>query len=377
MLFKIAKKLRLHGLLRAVLLPIAGMIPPRPLSMRPDQAEALLCSHSPDPGFSAYWPCQEALREPEYDLDIIVPVYNVEKYLDDCAQSILSQKTEYSFRVIFVDDGATDSSPKLLEAYRSLPNVLVIHQENQGLSGARNTGIAAASSRYLLFVDSDDRLTPGAVQALLSAAEQTGAALVQGCFATFRDGGSPRRDISFSQDLVVNPPLSSLPGYAWGKLIRRDYFRHLRFPKGYWFEDSLNSQILFPLMVHNQETIAAIQDIVCHYRVNPLGISSVARKRPKAIDSFWLTRQLHQDRQQFPLELGQYDYEYILDMIRLTYERTQHQPRNVQEAILILWQAFLTDNFPGFHTKRKPFAHLEAAVHNKNFTQYSLCCRLL
>ncbi len=377
MLFKVIRKLKLGSAARAVLLPMVKAAGTAPLSLTAEKAETLLSAHSPDPRGSAYLAERPEQAAYEYDLDIIVPVYNVEAYLPACIHSVLSQETDFRFRVIFVDDGAADNSGRLLDACKDDPRVLVIHQKNKGLSGARNTGIEAASSRYLLFLDSDDLLAPGAVQALLSAAEMHSAALVQGCFATFRDGGKPSRELSFEKSLVVDPPLSSLPGYAWGKLIRSDYFRNLRFPEGYWFEDSVNAQILFPLMTRNQETIVAINDIVCHYRVNPQGISSVARKRPKAIDSFWLTRQLHQDRRHFSLEISQYDYEYILDMIRLTYERTERQPREIQEALLVLWNAFLMESFSGFRTSRRAYEALEAAVKNKNFTQYSLCCRLL
>lgn len=376
MLLKILKKARLGSVSLKVLAPFARRFGQH-VSMTESEALALLSAHSPDPRGSAF--SRDDLREesPGLDLDIIVPVYNVAPYLWDCVSSILEQQTQYRFRAIFVDDGSTDGSSQILDEYPADPRMLVIHQENQGLSGARNTGIARSSAAYLLFLDSDDLLAPGAVEQLLSAAYAHKAALVQGCFTTFFGGNPPRRELSFPAPVTVNPPLNTLPGYAWGKLIRRDCFSHLRFPPGYWYEDTINAQLLFPALLKNQETAVGIDHIVCHYRQNPQGISRVAQGRPKALDSFWITKALYEDRRLFSLENTQLDYEGLLDMILLTYERTQRQPEPVRQALMVQWGAFLRTEFPGFHTGRMPLKALEDALNDRNFSLYSLCCQLL
>ena len=87
---------------------------------------------------------------------VIIPVYNVEKYLDTCMESVLCQSFS-DFEVLLIDDGATDSSGAMCDAWAVKDTrIRVIHQENQGLSGARNTGIREASGDYLMFLDSDD-----------------------------------------------------------------------------------------------------------------------------------------------------------------------------------------------------------------------------
>ena len=89
-------------------------------------------------------------------ISVIVPVYRVEKYLERCVKSILSQ-TYKNLEVILVDDGSPDQCPAICDACAEKDaRVKVIHQENKGLSGARNAGIDAASGEYLAFVDSDD-----------------------------------------------------------------------------------------------------------------------------------------------------------------------------------------------------------------------------
>ena len=86
---------------------------------------------------------------------IIIPVYNVEEYIEECVQSVLSQ-TYKDYEIILVDDGSTDNSGKILDRYVGIENVFVHHKENGGLSDARNYGLKRARGDYLLFVDSDD-----------------------------------------------------------------------------------------------------------------------------------------------------------------------------------------------------------------------------
>lgn len=97
---------------------------------------------------------------------IIIPIYNVEAYIKDCIESILQQ--EYNdYEVWLIDDGSTDHSGKLCDDYaEKYHNIYTIHQSNQGLSGARNTGIRCAQGKYLVYVDSDDMMALGALQSL-------------------------------------------------------------------------------------------------------------------------------------------------------------------------------------------------------------------
>lgn len=97
-------------------------------------------------------------------LSIIIPAYNAEAYLPQCLDSILAQEHQ-GCEVIVVDDGSTDGTAALLERY---PDVKVIHQENRGMSTARNRGLDEARGEYILFVDSDDLLTDGALETLVA-----------------------------------------------------------------------------------------------------------------------------------------------------------------------------------------------------------------
>lgn len=107
-------------------------------------------------------------------LSIVVPVYNVEKYLDTCLQSILKQGVD-NYEILLIDDGSIDKSGEICDKYgQHYPNIKVIHQENRGLSGARNTGIINASGKYLLFIDSDDFIAKGALKRIYQIIEYNG-----------------------------------------------------------------------------------------------------------------------------------------------------------------------------------------------------------
>lgn len=113
-------------------------------------------------------------------VSVILPVYNVEKYLDRCMESVAGQ-THENLEILLVDDGSKDSSPEICDRWAEKDSrVRVIHKENQGAGMARNTGIEAATGEYILFVDSDDYIAPQTVEKTLAMALEEQAELV--CF---------------------------------------------------------------------------------------------------------------------------------------------------------------------------------------------------
>ena len=111
-------------------------------------------------------------------ISVVIPVYNVEKYLAECVDSVLGQ-TYQDYEIILVDDGATDSSGAMCDEYAQKDaRIRVIHQPNGGLSAARNAGLSAASGEYIYFLDSDDYIEPTTLADLVSVAEQEQADVV-------------------------------------------------------------------------------------------------------------------------------------------------------------------------------------------------------
>lgn len=130
-------------------------------------------------------------------LSVIVPVYNVEKYLARCIDSILKQS--YSdLEIILVDDGSTDNSGKICDQYREIDDrIVVIHKQNGGLSDARNVGMKKANGQYLAFVDSDDFIHPRMYEILMNLLLDYKADMVISNFAYYDE--EKKRQSSFNK----------------------------------------------------------------------------------------------------------------------------------------------------------------------------------
>lgn len=162
-------------------------------------------------------------------ISVIVPVYKVERYLDRCVQSIVDQ-TYRNLEIILVDDGSPDSCPDMCDAWIAKDyRIRVIHQENQGLGAARNSGIESSTGELIGFVDSDDWLEPTMYEALFNSLKNNDADIsMTASIMEYPDG----RQICHYQPnvhLVMTTSESfkyvNLPGYstisAWSKLIKR------------------------------------------------------------------------------------------------------------------------------------------------------------
>lgn len=99
-----------------------------------------------------------------------MPAYNLEQYIGECLNFVLSQSAKWSYRVIVIDDGSTDRTGEIIDTYKTDKRVKIIHQENRGFSGARNRGLDELDSRYVTILDSDDILMRHAIETFLDQA---------------------------------------------------------------------------------------------------------------------------------------------------------------------------------------------------------------
>ena len=183
-------------------------------------------------------------REPK--ISVIVPVYNVETYLSRCVDSILAQ-TYGNLEVILVDDGATDASGAICDAFAAADSrVKVIHKENGGLSSARNAGLDVASGEYIAFVDSDDWITPDAYAHLMGLAEKYDVKLV--CGGRYDVNGKtgektvglcPEKEEVISAEKLVGRIFlwDGCDSSACDKLYHRSLLENFRYPEGKVCED--------------------------------------------------------------------------------------------------------------------------------------------
>ncbi len=189
------------------------------------------------------------------EISIIVPAYNMSEYIEKCLDSLLNQ-TKKEIEIIAVDDGSTDNTLSILNEYQQkFPDIVkVISQENGGLSAARNTGIEAATSKYIAFVDSDDYVDCNMFEAMYNKATEKNYDVVAcdvSCIypdrVTVVDSG-----ISFESESVT-PDQSrelflNMYVVVCNKLYKKELFDQtgIRFEKGIWFEDVLFSHKMFP-----------------------------------------------------------------------------------------------------------------------------------
>lgn len=183
-------------------------------------------------------------------ISIIVPVYNSDKFLQRCLNSIVNQ-TFSDFELILIDDGSTDNSSEICDEYKSKDNrIIVCHQKNQGSAVARNKAIAMAKGEYLAFVDSDDYIHPRYLEILSSIAKQRDADIVVCSFAkgleesfewnsyeTFNpDSYSEYKGDVFLREFEKNKSIKIW--VLWDKLFRRECFNGIKMPAGRVYQDN-------------------------------------------------------------------------------------------------------------------------------------------
>ena len=170
-------------------------------------------------------------------ISVIVPVYNVEKYLRKCLDSLVNQ-TFKDYEVILVNDGSTDNSANIINEYLSkYPFIKCFKKENGGMSSARNVGLDNASGEYLAFVDSDDFVEIFFLEKLYQKAIETESDVVVCNYHALNE--EEKRTINchmmFSpedkREYLLSPPM------VWNKLIKRNIFEKIRFKEGIFYED--------------------------------------------------------------------------------------------------------------------------------------------
>lgn len=337
-----------------------------PKGAQEDTLEALW----PDRGGSCIRNRGKSWLEAQVDLSIIIPCYNNAPYLRGCLDSVLGQKTAYSFEAVVIDDGSTDETPEILKTYAANPRVRLLRQENQGHSGARNAGLSVCRGKYLLFHDSDDTLLPGSIQALLDCAFQNDADIAIGGYVCKDAAGNVTPGKTYSAGPVTDR--ERIPGMTCGKAFRRSLWAKLQFPLGYWYEDSVISQILLPMA----RRIYAIDAPVFAYLLNPQGVSATSQGRPKSLESLYVTRRLLKEREFFGLRYDQDAYTHFLHMVLLTYHRTRLLSKDVPYAVFLCQRQLQSTYFSGVSAP-KSYASLAESLEKGRFRNYLWLCETL
>ncbi len=242
-------------------------------------------------------------------ISVIVPIYNVESYLEECLESIVGQ-TYAKLEIILVDDGSTDSSGDICEEWKSKDNrIQVIHQANGGLSRARNAGLAVAKGEYIAFVDSDDFVHPQMYERMLEVLKKTQADMALCREYAFEDGESVdlallHEEATFEIEdreqhlLHFCEKFSGVVTWAWNKLYRRTLLQGLLFEP-----DTIQEDILFSATVASGvNRVVRVDERLYFYRqrkeslmncVNPERFMQCAEVAEK---EFYLLREAMEDK---------------------------------------------------------------------------------
>jgi len=187
-------------------------------------------------------------------VSVIVPVYNVEKYIRKCLHSIIVQTYE-NIEIILIDDGSSDNSGKIIDAYASRdPRIKVVHQRNSGLSAARNKGIEVSTGDYLTFIDSDDHITKDYVEYLYSLLKKDdfrsplALCSLMNVYSSGKqtDCGDGSEKVLSGKDCIEMMCYHDLVDTcAYAKLGKRELYDKVKFPVGQLFEDIATTYLLF------------------------------------------------------------------------------------------------------------------------------------
>lgn len=222
-------------------------------------------------------------------VSVIVPVYNVGAYLQQCLQSIASQSYAH-LEVIVVDDGSTDDSGKIADEWVSRDNRFrMVHQPNAGPSAARNTALDLATGSYIVFMDSDDFIAPQFIEVLYRLIQESGAQAALCGWYDYTVGDAPKSDIAQPTFIYTAEEATShilyqrrgLTHSPWGRIYDARVFHDVRFPVGMLYEDLA---VLMPVMRH-VHTVAYTPQRLYYYRQWPGStLTSLNSRRAHILD---------------------------------------------------------------------------------------------
>lgn len=190
-------------------------------------------------------------------VSVIIPVYNDEKYLKQCVESVLTQ-TYTNLEIILVDDGSTDHTPEICEEYREkYDQIRVLHKKNGGVGSSRNAGLALATGEYILFIDNDDWLEKHHIEELYKLAKENNADIAAGNFNIFYEDTSTfsywlNDDTYFKKVYSIKEwfslqyrtdfyNMSVVFTVPWDKLYKRSLFKNIVYPEDAPVEDDLTT----------------------------------------------------------------------------------------------------------------------------------------
>jgi glycosyltransferase involved in cell wall biosynthesis len=262
-------------------------------------------------------------------VSIIIPVYNVEKYLAECLDSAIGQ-TLRDIEIICVNDGSTDRSPEILDEYAKKDSrIIVIHQKNAGPGYARNVGIDLAKGKYIAFLDSDDVMRPTLCEKTVQIAERENADMTYFFYDTARYSITELEQ-AVKQGVVTRSNLLNCNN-IWQKLWKTSFIRdkQLKFP----INDLMVEDIVFNWQAISFEpNISFLTDHLLWYRINPESLTQ-NRNSGYYLNNIIVFDQIKENLETIGKYSGEWKNLYIKLKLQFLARRYYHIPKQFQNEM--------------------------------------------
>ncbi len=299
-------------------------------------------------------------------ISVIVPIYKVEKYLNNCIESLVNQEYK-NIEIILVDDGSPDNCPRICDDWEKKDKrIIVIHKKNGGLSDARNCGIENAKGAYICFVDSDDYVEKRYLSELLKANKDNNTKISQCGIKYIDENNNYLKKKGYEKDIVLSGKEMVKQQFgihdientvAWNRLYDISLFKDLRFPKGKLHEDEYTTyKLLYP-----QSNISIVSSNLYCYRqtTNSIMRSAFNMKRLDVLDG--LKEKIYFFKNKNEVDLYYLSVSKYLSSIRFLYSNIKRSYPNENEKL-----SHLKSEYRNYYNISKSYRKYKISTKIKN-----------
>lgn len=304
-------------------------------------------------------------------ISVIVPVYNVEKYVETCILSILGQSYQ-KYELIIVNDGSADNSLEICQKYQG-ENVVIINQEHRGLSSARNLGIRFCKGMYIAFIDSDDWIEKNYLEELVRGIDAEDIDIVQCGYArkindakTMYEKRFAAKKIESNEQILyeyfVNEGISTI---VCAKVFRKELFERVSFKESYFYEDRIFTADLLEFV----NKVNIIDKVLYNYRINRDSITKSRITEEKVLDFLYAGEYLITKSREFIQDYSMYArYDFSGRCIELYYRLVLQNEEKLNFLHQMVIDKF-TENYDALEMKklkRKKLGKIKRTLFQKN-----------
>ena len=313
------------------------------------------------------------LKDNPIDLSIIIPVYNSEKYIAEAIESILKQNINFSYEIVIIDDGSLDESLKEIRKYENMKEVKIISIKNQGVSYARNFGLGKALGKYIMFMDSDDKLEENSINILMNLIVNNNADITVGSFYKFNNQGNILYKNIIKNKTINNDEYEKyqIYGMPWGKVFKKELFNDIEFPVDYYYEDTIIINLVFNLA----KKVITTEKIVYAYRDNFKGLTKIDSIDKKRLDAYFVVEYCHNIIKEKNIENESLFRFYLnIQLGSLLNQRIKKFPKNIQEDIFLLSSRIIDEMKEKYCENTVMEENMCNAFTSRNFKYWKLNC---